>query len=112
MLDTITDEELTFNPHTEYITNICKKSAINQHCFQIWDQKLQSRFFIYFIRSELEYGSVIWGHTTYTVKYCRLLVAAQKGALMLILRALKFTFTKALESELNIVPIELRLKEV
>ena len=35
----------------------------------------------------------------------------KKSALMLVLRAMKSTPTEALESELNIVPIDLRLED-
>ena len=38
--------------------------------------------------------------------------AAQKSALILILGAMKSTPTEALESELNVVPIDLRLEEL
>ena len=38
--------------------------------------------------------------------------AAQNSALMLIVRAMKSILTEALESELNIVPIDLRLEEL
>ena len=54
----------------------------------------------------------IYGHTIYTDKHRRLLEAAQKSALIFILRAMKSTPTEALESELNIVPIDLRPEEL
>ena len=38
--------------------------------------------------------------------------AAQNSALMLIVRAMKSIPTEALESELNIVPIDVRLEEL
>ena len=38
--------------------------------------------------------------------------ATQNSALMLIVRAMKSIPTEALESELNIVPIDLRLEEL
>ena len=65
-----------------------------------------------FIFSKLYYGSIIWGHTVYTDKHHRFLEAAQKSALILILGAMKSTPTEALESELNVVPIDLRLEEL
>ena len=65
-----------------------------------------------FIHSKLEYGSIIWGHTIYKDKHRRFLEAAQKSALMLILRAMKSNPTEAFQSELNIVPIDLRLEEL
>ena len=51
-------------------------------------------------------------NTLYTDKHCRLLKAAQKSALILILRAMKSTPAETLESDHNIVPIDLRLEEL
>ena len=48
-----------------------------------------------------------FGGTQYSVPK-----AAQNSALMLIVRAMKSIPTEALESELNIVPIDLRLEEL
>ena len=46
------------------------------------------------------------------LKYMKLLDEAQRGTMKLILRAMKSTPTEALESELNIAPIDLRLEEL
>ena len=61
-----------------------------------------------FVFSKLEHGSIIYGHTVYRDKHHRFLEAAQKSALILILRAMKSTPTEALESGLDIVPIDLK----
>ena len=46
------------------------------------------------------------------LKYMKLLDEAQRGTMKLILRAMKSTPTEAIESELNIAPIDLRLEEL
>ena len=40
---------------------------------------LAVQIFKSFILSKLEYGSIIWGHTVYTDKHCKLLEAAEKN---------------------------------
>ena len=52
------------------------------------------------------------GHTIYADKNRRLLEATQNSILILMLRAIKSTPTEALESELNVVPIDPILEEV
>ena len=56
--------------------------------------------------------SIIWGHTKYTDKHCRYLEAAQKSALILILRVMKSTPTEELHPKLNIAPIDVRVDEL
>ena len=72
---------------------------------------LAVQIFKSFIRFKLEHENIIWGHTIYTGKHRRFLEATQKSTLTIVLRAMKSTPTEALESELNIVPIDLRLEE-
>ena len=112
VLDIIIDEDLTFTPHIEYITSRCKKAYNRLTLFPDMRPDLAVQISKSFIRSKLEYGSIIWRHTIYTDKHRRFLGAAQKSALMLVLRAMKFTPTETLESELNIVPIDLRNEEL
>ena len=88
ILGIIIDKDLSFNPFVKIITNKYK------------------------IHSKLEYGSIIWGHTIPTTKHARLLEAAQKGALTLILTAVKSTPLEEMEAELCIAPIDLRLQEL
>ena len=113
MLFIIIDENLIFIPHIDYITSTCKKKACNRLTLfpDMWPDPAV-RIFISLIQPKLEYGGIIWGHTTCTDKHYRLLEAAQESALMLILRAIKSNPTEALESELNIVPIDLRFEEL
>ena len=53
--------------------------------------------------------AVFVGHSIYKKNHAAMLESAQKGALSLILRTLKSTPTDALESELFITPIDLRI---
>ena len=61
-----------------------------------------------FVCSKLEHRSIIYGHAVYRDKHNRFLEAAQKSALILILRTMKSTPTEALESGLDILPIDLK----
>ena len=112
VLGIIIDEELTFTPYIEYITSRSKEVYNRLTEFPDMQPGLAFQIFKPFIRSKLEYGSIIWGLTVYTDKHRRFLEAAQKSALMLVLRTMKSIPTEALESELNIVPIGLRLEEL
>ena len=65
-----------------------------------------------FIRSKLEFGCTVWGFRIHNAKHLKLLESAQRGAASLILKAMKSTPTDGLESELSILPIDLRLEEL
>ena len=65
-----------------------------------------------FIQSKLEYGTIIWGQSIHSLKHMKLLDEAHRGAMKLILRAMKSKPTEALKSELNIAPIDLTLEEL
>ena len=67
---------------------------------------------ISFIRSKLEYGTIRWGQSIYLLKHRKLLDQAQRGAKKLILRAINWTLTEGLESEVNIGPIDLKLDKL
>ena len=112
VLGIIIDENLTFTPHIEYITNRCKKAYNKLTLFPDMRPELAVQISKSFICSKLEYGSIVWGSTLYTNRHHRFLEAAQESALILILRAMKSTTTEALESELNIVPVHLRHEEL
>ena len=66
-----------------------------------------------FRRSKLEFDGSVWGFTIHNAKYkhLKLLESAQRGAASLILRTMKSTPLDGLESELSILPIDLRLGE-
>ena len=65
-----------------------------------------------FIRYKPEFGFTVWGFRIYNAKHLKLLESAQRGATSLILKTMKYTPTDALESELSILPIDLRLEEL
>ena len=54
----------------------------------------------------------MWGHSIYKKNYAAILESAEKGALSLIFLILQSTPTDALESELFIPPIDLRIQEL
>ena len=65
-----------------------------------------------FIRSHLEYCRSAWSHKIYHNSNLKLLESTQRGALSLILRSTKSTLTVALEAEVGILPIDIRLQEL
>ena len=73
---------------------------------------LTLKIYKYFIKSKLEYGTIISEQLTHSFKHMKLLDKAQWGAMKLILRAMKSSSTETLESELNIASIDLRLEEL
>ena len=58
-----------------------------------------------------EYGSIIWGHAVYTqigiIDFWNNLKEDKSALMLIFLRAMKSTPIEALESERNIVPIDL-----
>ena len=112
VLGIIIDDNLSFTPHIENIVRKCKQAYSRLTRFPDMRPDLAVQLYKSYIRSKLEYGAVVWGHTIHTQKHLKLLDEAQRGALKLILRGMKSTPTDALESELNIVPIDLRLIEL
>ena len=112
ILGIIIDSNLCFSPHIENITIKCKKAYNRLTLFPDLRPDLAIQIYKSFIRSKLEYGSAVWGHTLYNNKHLKLLEAAQRGALMLILRSMKSSPLDAMEAELCISPIDLRLQEL
>ena len=66
-----------------------------------------------FRRSKLEFDYSVWGFTIHNAKYkhLKLLESAQRGAASLILKTMKSNPTDGLESELSILPLDVRLEE-
>ena len=92
----IIDEDLTFTLHIEHI--------LSPHLtFQLWKA---------FIESKLEFGCTVWGFRILNAKHLKLLESTQRGAASLILKTMNLTPTGTLESELSILPIDLRLEEM
>ena len=65
-----------------------------------------------FIRSHLEYYCVAWNYRIYHNSNLKLLESSQREALSLILRSFKLDLTVALEAELDILPVHIRLQEL
>ena len=65
-----------------------------------------------FIRSKLKFGCTVWGFRIHNAKHLKLLESAQRGAASLILKTMQSSPTDGLESELSILPIDLRLEEL
>ena len=112
VLGIVIDENLTFTSHIENITIKCKQAYNRLTLFPDLNPNLAVLLYKSYIRSKLEYGCIVWGHSIYKKNHVAMLESAQKGALSLILRTLKSTPTDALESELFIPPIDLRIQEL
>ena len=54
----------------------------------------------------------MWGFKLYQREHLKMLESAQRGALSLILRTMRSTPTEALEAELSVLPIDLRIEEL
>ena len=112
VLGIVIDENLTFTSHIENITIKCKQAYNRLTLFPDLNPNLAVQLYKSYIPSKLEYGCIVWGHSIYKKNHAAMLESAQKGALSLILRTLKSALTDALESELFIPPIDLRIQEL
>ena len=112
VLGIVIDENLTFTSHIENITIKCKQAYNRLTLFPDLNPNLAVQLYKSYIHSKLEYGCIVWGHSIYKKNHVAMLESAQKGALSLILCTLKSTPTDALESELFIPPIDLRIQEL
>ena len=108
----IIDENLSFTSYIEQITKKCKTAynRLTLHPELLPHQALQ--LYKAYIRTKLEYGCIIWGHTIYHKNHMKQLEDAQRGALSLILRIMKSTPLEAIESEMATTPIDLRIEEL
>ena len=108
----IIDEDLTFTPHVEHITKKCKRAYSRLTLYPDLSPHLALQLYKAFIRSKLEFGSTLWSFRKHNAKHLNLLESAQRGAASLILKTMKSTPIDGLESELSILPIDLRLEEL
>lgn len=90
MLRIIIDDDLTFIPHIECKTRRCEKAYNRLTLFPDMRRDLAFQIFKPFIRSKIEYGSIIWGHAMYRDEHCTFLEAAHKSVLTLILVAMEY----------------------
>ena len=108
VLGIIIDEDLTFTPHVEQITQKCKR-AYNRHAtlYPYLSPHLALQLYKAFIISKLEFDGTVWGFRTHNAKHLNLLESAQRGAASRILKTVKSNPTDGLESE----AVKLLIKE-
>ena len=104
--------KLNFNSYVAYIKNICEKRvcALKVIASNRWGacRKQLRTIYINYIRSKLEYGSVIYGKLS--GKNVRTLEVIQNNCLRTILGARKTSPITSMEVEAFIPPIEIRYK--
>ena len=108
VLGIIIDKDVTFTPH---ILWKCKLEYNRLTLYPDLSPQLALELYKAFIRSKLEFSSTVWGFRIHNAKHLKLLKSLQRDAASLILKTMKSTPTDGLESELSILPIDLRLKE-
>ena len=96
----------------EHITQKCKRAYNRLTLYPDLSPHLALQLYKAFIRSKLDFGCTVWGFRIHNAKHLKLLESAQRGAASLILKMMKSTPTDGLESELSILPIDLRLEEL
>ena len=111
VLGIIIDEDLTFIPHIEYITKICKLAYSRLTLHPDLTHHLALQVYKAFIRSKLEFGCTVWGFRIHNAKHLKHLESAQRAATLLILKTMISTPTDGLESEVSILYIDLHLEE-
>ena len=112
VLGIIIDENLTFTPHVEHITQNFKMAYNRLTLYPDLSPHLALQIYKAFIISKLDFGCSVWGFRIHNAKHLKLLESAQRDAASLILKRMKSTTTDRLESELSILPIDLRLEEL
>ena len=112
MLGVMTDEKLTFKDHIKHICMQARKSYSQLAAFPNLPLSTLKTLYKSFIRSKLEYCCLVWGQKLYLHNNLQNIESVQRGALSLILRPFKSTPTIALESEFNILPTDICLKQL
>ena len=112
MLGVVIDEMLTFKHHIKHIRMQARKSYSQLAAFPNLPFSTLKTLYKSFIRSKLEHCCSVWGHKLYLHNILQNIESVQRGALSHILRFFKSTPTIALESELNILPIDIHLKQL
>ena len=83
ILGVIIDENLSFTSHIEQIKK-CKTAYNRLTLYPDLSPHLALQLYKAYIRTKLEYGCIIWGHTIYQKKH-KQLEDVQRGALSLVL---------------------------
>ena len=112
ILRIIVDEKLTFKSHVEYICTEARKSYGHLAAIPMLSPANYVTIYKSFIRSHLEYCCAAWSHRIYHNSNLKLVESTQREALSLILRSFKSIPTVALEAELGVLPIDIRLQEL
>ena len=112
MLGVIIDEKLTFKDHIKHMCMQARKSYSQLAAFPNLPLSILKTLYKSFIRPKLEYCCSVWGHKLYLHNNLQNIESVQRGALSLIIRPFKSTPTIALEPELNILPTDIRLKQL
>ena len=111
-LGIIINEDLSFTPHIEIITKKYKQAYNRLTLFPSLNIHLALQLYKSFIRSRLEFGSIVWSFKLYQKEHLKMLESAQRGALSFISRTMISTPTEALEVELSVLPNDLRIQEL
>ena len=95
ILGVIIDENLNFNKKK------CKTAYNRLTLYPDLSPHHKLQLHKAYIKTKLEYGYIIWGHTIYQKNHMKQLEDAQRGALTLILRTMKPTPLEAVQSDGN-----------
>ena len=94
------------------ITASCKKASNIFNQLSLLHLKTCCNLYKTFARSKLEYGTIIWGYAVNSHGNRASLDNAQRTGLRRIIQATPSTPGDALECELNVPPIDLRIQEL
>ena len=111
-LGIIIDNKLSFKDHINTIAANAKKSSNVLATFHSLNTQSLCNLYKAIIRPKMEYGSIIWGYKVNFSNNRAVLETAQRHSLKAILKAPPTTPTSAMEAELNICPIDIRLLEL
>ena len=112
MLGVIIDEKLTFKDHIKHICMQARKSYCQLAAFSNLPLSTLKTLYKSFIWSKLEHCCSVWRPKLYLLNHLQNIESVQRAALSFILQPFKSTPTIALESELNILSIDIRLKQL
>ena len=87
------DEDLTFKPHIEHITQKCKMIYNRLTLYPDLSTHLALQLCKVFARYKLEFGCTVWGIRIHNDKHLKLLELAPRGAASPILKTMKSTPT-------------------
>jgi ribonuclease HI len=111
-LGVIIDNKLTFRSHINKIATDAKKAANAFSLFNSLKIEPLVRLYKTLVRPKMEYDASIWSYKINFYNNRSLLESAQRHSLRAILKAPPSTPTSAMEAELDIPPIDLRLHEL